>query len=69
MDPIGVFFSCFWVSMQELTIFDLKIGFYAKCYPYSQFPRSRIFRLGQNIMFKQVFNQSVHGFIDFIMCF
>ena len=32
-----------------MSIFDLKIGFYTKNHPYSQFPRSKIARLDANM--------------------
>ena len=49
--------------MEDLTIFDLKIGFLVKFYLYIQILRSIGLRLGQNIkkfVYKTVFLKSVH---------
>ena len=35
--------------MKELSIFDLRFGFYVKNYPYGQSPKSEIAHPGQNM--------------------
>ena len=41
------FFLMFPFWLPKLSIFESKIGSYVKIHPFSQFPRSRILRLGQ----------------------
>ena len=46
---IGIVFLKFWVWVKELSIFDLRFGFYAKNYPYGQFPSSKLANPGQHL--------------------
>ena len=36
--------------MKELSILDLRFGFYVNNYPYGQFPRFKIGHLGRKLM-------------------
>ena len=47
-----IVFPQIWIK--ELSIFDLRFGFYVKNYPYSLIPRSIGLNLGQNT-FKLIF--------------
>ena len=46
---IGAVFINFDVQMKDLSMFDMKIRFYAQNYPWDQIPRSRILHPGQDM--------------------